>query len=327
MTCFAPAFGDGFRHSDLERAAEALSIRLQPQNTALTLMNSPLMRGRLLLHEVQPGLHATGYDMRYEVDLPLMEEAEDILLCGSLVGGACEPMMIDTQHISFAPGQTRLICVPGRRMCRGLCRAGTQGAVAGFSMQRSWIDRVAGEDDSLDPLRRLFDGDVALGYLTSCPYLQQSAQQMLSAEYSGALGRVFIEGATLASVVEVVRVLSQQTALPPGITPRQLRRVKDARDLLAARLADPPGMDELCRTFVVNATTLRAQFKAVFGTTIFGWLRDRRLEVAKVMLSEGELSVTEVGWRVGFANAGAFSTAYRRRFGVAPREERRKSRC
>jgi len=31
------------------------------------------MQGRMLLNEVQPGLHATGYEMKFEFDLPLIE--------------------------------------------------------------------------------------------------------------------------------------------------------------------------------------------------------------------------------------------------------------
>jgi hypothetical protein len=33
----------------------------------------PVMQGRMLLHEVQPGLHATGYEMKFEFDLTLVE--------------------------------------------------------------------------------------------------------------------------------------------------------------------------------------------------------------------------------------------------------------
>ncbi len=31
------------------------------------------MQGRMLLHEVLPSLHATGYEMKFEFDLPLIE--------------------------------------------------------------------------------------------------------------------------------------------------------------------------------------------------------------------------------------------------------------
>jgi hypothetical protein len=42
MTCLAPSIlGVGFCHSDLKRAAEAISMRLQSQDTALTTMNEP----------------------------------------------------------------------------------------------------------------------------------------------------------------------------------------------------------------------------------------------------------------------------------------------
>lgn len=324
MTCLAPSdLGGGFRHSDLERAAEALSMRLQPQDTALTTMNGPVMQGRMLLHEVQPGLHATGYDMKFEVDLPLVEEIEeDVILCSTLVSGESEPMVIDGHEITFSTGGSRLIFVPKRRVCIGSCVAGTQGAVAGFSLRRAWLDQFAQDDGTLDPLRQMFEDGVGSRVLREGGPLRALAGQLLSQDYLGALGRINIESAVLASVVAVTGVLAADIRVPHGMSGRQLRRVEDARDILAARLANPPSMEELCRWVGVNPTTLRAQFKATFGTTVFGWLRDRRLEVAQVMLAEGEHSVTEIGWRVGFSNPGAFATAYRRRFGYPPTAER-----
>ena len=49
---------------------------------------------------------------------------------------------------------------------------------------------------------------------------------------------------------------------------------------------------------------------------------DVRLGRARVLLRNSALSVTDVADRVGFANAGSLSRAYRQRFGVVPSKDR-----
>ncbi|MGE4340048.1 MAG: helix-turn-helix transcriptional regulator [Pigmentiphaga sp.] len=316
-----PSSRESLRPAILEDAVGALSTQSPNGHGALTPTDNAVMHGHLLLHPVQPGLDATGYDMRYEGRLHLQEEAEDVILCSTLIAGKSEPMSVDDCQVTFTTGHTNLIGIPGRRLCRGACLRGGHSVVAGFTMQRAWLDRMADSDASLDPLRRMFEGDIRIESIGVSARLQQLARQCLSRDYSGALATMLVESATLASVVEVVNCLGMACSLPPGMTKRQVRRVHELRAILDARLADPPSMEELCRTLAVNATTLRSHFKAVFGTTIFGWLRDRRLEVARMMLLERSFPVAEVGWRVGFSNAGAFSMAYRRRFGHSPKEE------
>lgn len=77
-------------------------------------------------------------------------------------------------------------------------------------------------------------------------------------------------------------------------------------------------MLDLARRLGANVTTLQANFKAAFGTTIFGYVRNRRLEMARVLLLDHGLGVAEAGYRVGFTNASAFTAAYRRHFGHSP---------
>ena len=55
--------------------------------------------------------------------------------------------------------------------------------------------------------------------------------------------------------------------------------------------------------------------------TIIDYLRDRRLEMARIMVRERRLSVAAIAYRVGFASPANFATAYRRRFGRPPTQD------
>src|SRR5690606_36936688 len=67
-----------------------------------------------------------------------------------------------------------------------------------------------------------------------------------------------------------------------------------------------------------NEATLKKHFKAVYGTTVFGYLTARRMELAKALLLSKELKVAAVAQEVGYKYASHFTTAFRKHFGVLP---------
>ena len=59
-------------------------------------------------------------------------------------------------------------------------------------------------------------------------------------------------------------------------------------------------------------------FKEVYGETPHRYLQRRRVERAMTLLRQGELSVTEVCFAVGFSSLGTFSTRFSELVGVPP---------
>lgn len=93
-----------------------------------------------------------------------------------------------------------------------------------------------------------------------------------------------------------------------------------AKEILQRRMDDPPSLLELARLAGLNDRKLKQGFRQVFGTTVFGYLHDYRLEQARQLLSTDTMSVAEVAYAVGFSNRSYFAIAFRRKFGVNPSE-------
>ena len=87
------------------------------------------------------------------------------------------------------------------------------------------------------------------------------------------------------------------------------------------RLHDAPGEDHtleaLAKLACMSPSTLRAKFQAAYRQSVFSWLRERRLEVARQHLAQG-WSVQQAAHFVGYRHATNFATAFRERYGVAP---------
>ncbi|RZL74170.1 MAG: AraC family transcriptional regulator [Rhodococcus sp. (in: high G+C Gram-positive bacteria)] len=98
------------------------------------------------------------------------------------------------------------------------------------------------------------------------------------------------------------------------------------KDFLDRNLGDPDlTLDTVARANAVSVRYLHMLFQGT-GETAREFLRRRRLERAQHLLlgSGPELPVAEVAARSGFDSPSSFSRAYRTRFGVAPREARRR---
>jgi AraC family transcriptional regulator, transcriptional activator of the genes for pyochelin and ferripyochelin receptors len=70
----------------------------------------------------------------------------------------------------------------------------------------------------------------------------------------------------------------------------------------------------------LNNYKLKRGFRQVFETSAFKYLHDYRLEKARQLLAKGEMKVEEVASRVGFDSRSYFATAFRKKFGVNPKQ-------
>jgi AraC-like DNA-binding protein len=70
----------------------------------------------------------------------------------------------------------------------------------------------------------------------------------------------------------------------------------------------------------MSTTALKRAYKMVFGIPVYEYARNERLRRARALLADGELSVGEVAVRVGYQSLSWFSLAFKRQFGILPRE-------
>ncbi len=110
-------------------------------------------------------------------------------------------------------------------------------------------------------------------------------------------------------------------------TPPEGDEVPEALALLHNAFEEDPGfawtrelMAERCRCTPAHLTR---QFRRYFNTTPYRMLLELRMRRARHLLEREELSVKEIASAVGYPNALNFSTEFRRRTGMSPREYRR----
>jgi AraC family transcriptional regulator len=97
-------------------------------------------------------------------------------------------------------------------------------------------------------------------------------------------------------------------------------RILQAREILLQHIGQPLTIRALSRKVAMNECYLKKGFKEIFGTTIFEFYQNQRMEHAKYLLYEKRFSVTEVSSMLGYSSISHFSTAFKKHTGLKPCE-------
>jgi AraC-like DNA-binding protein len=103
---------------------------------------------------------------------------------------------------------------------------------------------------------------------------------------------------------------------------QEVMRLYRARQLLRERLTDPPTLNDLAQLVGTNQPRLSRGFRALFGTTVFGFIREARLVRARQLLVETCWPIKSIALEVGYRNTGDLSRGIKERFGMTPSELR-----
>ena len=108
------------------------------------------------------------------------------------------------------------------------------------------------------------------------------------------------------------------------LTRAQMGMAAAARDEMERALGARHDARTMAAAFGVSAASLNEYFARAYGSTIAAYLRRRRMEEAVTRLAQGA-KVTEAAAFVGYANPSKFAAAFKKAYGVPPREWRRES--
>lgn len=97
-------------------------------------------------------------------------------------------------------------------------------------------------------------------------------------------------------------------------------KLKKAKDIIISQMEEPPTLKELSETIGLSLKKLKEGFKQVYGNTVYGFLLDYKLEVARKLLDSGSYNVNEVGDRVGYSTASHFIAAFKKKYGTTPKK-------
>ncbi|WP_243424352.1 helix-turn-helix domain-containing protein [Gemmiger formicilis] len=117
------------------------------------------------------------------------------------------------------------------------------------------------------------------------------------------------------------RLQPQKDLLPPCES-QQTEMIKEIHRELTTHLEQRLTIEDLARKYLMNTSTLKEVFKAVYGQPIGTYMKGYRVEYAMKLLRETRMSIQEIAERVGYRTQGKFSKAFKDVTQMLPTEYR-----
>lgn len=151
------------------------------------------------------------------------------------------------------------------------------------------------------------------------PQMKLLIGEIMNCDKQGIFRKLFVE----ARIVELLLLQleqhgSNENGLFCGNQKNDLDKMHHARDIVLNNIDNPCSLIDLARQVGTNEFALKKGFKEAFGTTVFGMLRDERLQQARQILSTGDVNINEVSERLGYSTPSHFIAAYKKKYGVTP---------
>ena len=145
--------------------------------------------------------------------------------------------------------------------------------------------------------------------------LAASLERELAGEEYGR--EILSSAAVLRLLVQVGRCLRRKDAAQPGPTTPVNERVAAILRYLDRHLTEDICIDDLAERFYLSKYHMMRLFRRETGTTIHGYLTERRLALAREQI-RGGMSATDACFRSGWRSYSSFTRAYGKRFGSTP---------
>lgn len=146
-----------------------------------------------------------------------------------------------------------------------------------------------------------------------CPYEDENIKKM------------FFEAVILEILAEYFfqSVIEEKIPKSPVIlTHGDIERLYLAKRIVLEKMTTPPSIEELSKIICLNTCKLKIGFKTLFSCTIYGYLRRARMEKARLLLKDTQLSIHDIALQLGYCKGSSLSPIFKEYYGVTPKQYR-----
>ena len=147
-------------------------------------------------------------------------------------------------------------------------------------------------------------------------------QQIIHSNVNNAIKDLYIKGKIyeLLSLHFQKDEASTDEYCPFLVDEQHVIKIRKAKDIIIARMSEPPSLQELASEVGLSLKKLKEGFKQIYGDTVYSFLFEYKMDVARKLLESNQHNVNEVGSRVGYSTASHFIAAFKKKFGTTPKK-------
>jgi len=158
---------------------------------------------------------------------------------------------------------------------------------------------------------------------SSSPLTTNALTKIFQSQQKGLERKLLIESKSLKLITTLVqhfRAEHEQFRSNYKFTQADIKLLNKAKNIIIDHIPNTPTVHAIAQKIGMNTNKLQQGFKMLYGKSIRQFTISYKMHLALRYLDEGELSISEVAFRIGYTNKGHFSQLFKKEFGLLPSE-------
>ena len=153
------------------------------------------------------------------------------------------------------------------------------------------------------------------------PYLQKIVDEIVNESVDETFKLFFLRIKAEELVCRLLMVLKKREEKHlVALNNQDIQNIYKVKEQILEQLEMPPVIKELAVCANMSLSKLKRLFKQIFGNSIFSYYQEFRIKEAARLLKEEKLSVSDVGYQLGFTNLSHFSKVFKEHIGMNPKQ-------
>jgi AraC-like DNA-binding protein len=154
------------------------------------------------------------------------------------------------------------------------------------------------------------------------PPMAVALSQILQHQPNALMSRLYLKGKVyeLLSLYFNPSEATDVAECPFLVDEENVRKIRNAKQIVLNRMTNPPSLQELADEIGLSLKKLKEGFKQLYGSTVYQFILDHKMEHARQLLGAGSHNVNEVAMQLGYSNSSHFIEAFKKKFGTTPKK-------
>ena len=154
------------------------------------------------------------------------------------------------------------------------------------------------------------------------PSMAVALSQILQHQPNTLMSRLYLKG----KVYELLSLYFNPTEAtdvaecPFLVDEENVRKIRNAKKIVLERMTNPPSLQDLADEIGLSLKKLKEGFKQLYGSTVYQFILDHKMNHARQLLGSGSYNVNEVALQLGYSNSSHFIDAFKKKFGTTPKK-------
>lgn len=154
------------------------------------------------------------------------------------------------------------------------------------------------------------------------PAIMVVLHQILNMHFQGNLQALYLKG-KIYELLSLYFIRTNETDIqqcPFLADEESVSKIHRAKEIIFERIAEPPSLQELSNEIGLNIKKLKEGFKQIYGNSVYAFLFDHKMDLARRMLETKELNINEISLKVGYSTPSHFIAAFKKKYGITPKK-------